>query len=132
MNGSSSFVGTPANARRTGKPSPSKPLGAVVSRRTGRKTVVAGSSSGSRGRTRMSSTVIAGMGSDLPDFGEDTGDDGEFVLVEVIDEALSDGGQMGRRGAEHVPRPGENPSRPASSPIRRRRSGASDSTTSTW
>ena len=36
MNGSRSAEWTPANARRTGKPSPSTPLGAVVTDRTGR------------------------------------------------------------------------------------------------
>ena len=36
MNGSSTSSGTPANARWTGKPSPSKPVGAVVTEVTGR------------------------------------------------------------------------------------------------
>ena len=40
MNGSRSAVDTPANARRTGKPSPSKPLGAVVIERTERERFV--------------------------------------------------------------------------------------------
>src|SRR5687768_1190817 len=100
MNGSSSVMGTPANARRTGKPSPSYPLGAVVSRRTGRKAVVAGSSRGSRGRTRTSSTVIAGMGSDLPDSGEHPADDGEFLVVQVVDEAVPYGLEVQRRGGD--------------------------------
>ena len=39
MNGSRSRRSTPANARRTGKPSPSKPDGAVVTERTRRRTV---------------------------------------------------------------------------------------------
>ena len=61
MNGSSSSSSTPANARRTGKPSPSKPDGAVVSRVTGRWRATIGSGLGMRGRTVMSSTVMAGM-----------------------------------------------------------------------
>ena len=36
MNGSSTSFAMPAKARRTGKPSPSKPLGAVVSEINGR------------------------------------------------------------------------------------------------
>src|SRR5918996_101996 len=43
MNGSRSPRSTPAKARRTGKPSPSKPRGAVVTWRTGRGRAVAGS-----------------------------------------------------------------------------------------
>src|SRR3954470_8615976 len=92
MNGSSSLSGTPAKARRTGKPSPSKPVGAVVRRRTGRKPA-AGSSCGRRGRTRTSSTVMAGISS-LPDFFEHAGDDRELFGVETIDEAVPDGDQM--------------------------------------
>src|SRR3984957_21289371 len=61
MNGSSWRRSTPAKARRTGKPSPSNPDGAVVTETTGRSTVVAASGSLTRGRTRMSSTVTAGM-----------------------------------------------------------------------
>src|SRR5512144_1081442 len=41
MNGSRSARSTPAKARRTGKPSPSKPLGAVVTDFTGRSTASA-------------------------------------------------------------------------------------------
>src|SRR5258708_6716968 len=59
MNGSRSFRWTPANARRTGKPSPSKPDGAVVILTTGRSPSDAGSVT--RGRTRRLSTVTAGM-----------------------------------------------------------------------
>ena len=65
MNGSSFARSTPAKARRTGKPSPSKPDGAVVTDTTGRSAAVAASGSGTRGRTRMSSTVTAGMPSPL-------------------------------------------------------------------
>src|SRR5690606_7724576 len=61
-NGSRSARDTPAKARRTGKPSPSSPLGAVVTCRTGRCSTVAGSGAGMRGRVRVSA-VIAGMGS---------------------------------------------------------------------
>jgi hypothetical protein len=52
---------TPAKARRTGSPSPSKPRGAVVIPVTGRGRAIAGSGTGTRGRTVMSSTVTAGM-----------------------------------------------------------------------
>src|SRR3954451_8164150 len=98
MKGSSSLRGTPAKARRTGKPSPSNPVGAVVRRRTFRK-AADGSRSGSRGRTRTSSTVMAGM-SGLPDLGERAADDGEFVVVEMVDEAVADGLEMQRRGSD--------------------------------
>src|SRR6266705_5186950 len=50
---------TPANARRTGKPSPSSPLGAVLTPSTGRSTA-AGAGSGSRGRVSVSA-VTAGI-----------------------------------------------------------------------
>src|SRR6266581_2390692 len=63
MNGSRRARSTPANARRTGNPSPSKPDGAVVTDSTGRSAVAAGSGSWTRGSTRMSSTVTAGMSS---------------------------------------------------------------------
>src|SRR4051794_38573371 len=96
MNGSSSSTGTPAKARRTGKPSPSKPEGAVVSRRTARNSVV-GASSGRRGSTRTSSTVMAGI-SGLPHFFENPVDDLELVGVETIDEAVPDGDQVQRGG----------------------------------
>src|SRR5881394_4096104 len=61
MYGSSRARSTPAKARRTGKPSPSNPDGAVVTDATGRSAAAVGSGSGTRGRTRMSSTVTAGM-----------------------------------------------------------------------
>lgn len=60
MNGSRSRRSAPANARRTGKPSPSNPDGAVVMERTRRCTAV-GASAGTRGRTVRSATVTAGM-----------------------------------------------------------------------
>src|SRR5215217_8093976 len=60
MNGSRSRRSTPAKARRTGKPSPSKPDGAVVTERTRRRTVP-GAGTGTRARVVVSSTVIAGM-----------------------------------------------------------------------
>src|SRR3954470_24117499 len=60
MNGSRSRRSTPANARRTGNPSPSKPDGAVVTERTRRRTVP-GAGSGTRGRVVVSSTVTAGI-----------------------------------------------------------------------
>src|SRR6516225_5266529 len=59
MNGSSWARSTPANARRTGKPSPSKPDGAVVTLSTGRS--LTGPGSVTRGRTRRFSTETAGM-----------------------------------------------------------------------
>src|ERR1700709_711278 len=62
--GSRSRRSTPANARRTGKPSPSKPDGAVVTDRTRRRTV-RGAGSGTRGRAVGSSTVTAGMPASL-------------------------------------------------------------------
>ena len=64
MNGSRSRRSTPANARRTGKPSPSKPDGAVVTERTRRRTVP-GAGTGTRGRVVVSSTVTAGMPASL-------------------------------------------------------------------
>ena len=63
MNGSSSARSTPANARRTGKPSPSKPCGAVVMLFTLRAR--APGSSLTRGNTVMSLTVTAGIGLSL-------------------------------------------------------------------
>src|SRR5580704_17900793 len=65
MNGSSSASGTPAKARRTGKPSPSKPAGASVTVFTGR---IDERSAGGvmRGSTRLSGTVTAGMAISLP------------------------------------------------------------------
>src|SRR4051812_22984684 len=99
MNGSSSGMVTPANARRTGKPSPSYPDGAVVSRVTGRYAVAAGSSCGRRGRTRTSSTVIAGI-SGLSDSVENTPDDFQLVRVEHVDEAVPDSDQVQRSGGD--------------------------------
>src|ERR1035437_3241622 len=60
-NGSRSDMLTPANARRTGNPSPSKPLGAVVTDAKGRSVITVGSGSGTRGRAATLSTVTAGM-----------------------------------------------------------------------
>src|SRR5580765_6574380 len=60
MNGSNAARSTPAKARRTGKPSPSKPLGADVTDTTGRGTDAVGSGA-IRGRTVRSSTVMAGI-----------------------------------------------------------------------
>jgi len=48
-------------ARRTGKPSPSSPEGAVVTVITGRSCWTAGSVSGTRGNWSMDATVTAGM-----------------------------------------------------------------------
>src|SRR5580692_8358991 len=59
-NGSRSASGTPAKARRTGKPSPSKPAGASVTDLTGRM-VERSAGAVRRGRTRLSGTVTAGM-----------------------------------------------------------------------
>src|SRR5487761_2354608 len=60
--GSRAARSTPANARRTGNPSPSRPLGADVTETTGRGTEALRSGWGMRGRTRRSVTVTAGMG----------------------------------------------------------------------
>src|SRR6476659_4803408 len=57
--GSSRSSGTPENARRTGKPSPSKPEGAVVTVSTGRNW--ASGAMTTRGRDRTSVTVTAGI-----------------------------------------------------------------------
>src|SRR3954451_10934268 len=62
MKGSSRRRSTPANARRTGKPSPSNPVGAVVTLTTGRSRSTAGSVVGVRGNVRVSA-VTAGMAS---------------------------------------------------------------------
>jgi hypothetical protein len=51
----------PAKARRTGKPSPSNPEGAVVTDRTGRSTDASGSGSVIAGSLRGSATVMAGI-----------------------------------------------------------------------
>src|SRR3954453_13832499 len=59
-NGSRSRRPPPAKARRTGKPSPSKPDGAVVTERLRRRTV-RGAGTGTRARGVVSSTVTAGM-----------------------------------------------------------------------
>src|SRR5215210_6385292 len=58
MKGSRSARSTPAKARRTGKPSPSNPLGALVMPRTPRSTP---GPTTMRGRTVRSGTVMAGM-----------------------------------------------------------------------
>src|SRR5664280_723222 len=60
-NGSRSDMLTPANARRTGNPSPSKPLGAVVTDAKGRSVITVESGSLTRGRAATLSTVTAGM-----------------------------------------------------------------------
>jgi hypothetical protein len=52
----------PAKARRTGKPSPSRPLGAVVTDLTGRSLETAGSGAATFGSFDKSLTVTAGMG----------------------------------------------------------------------
>src|ERR1035437_6415304 len=67
MNGSSSFRSTPANARLTGKPSPSKADGALVMDTTGRW-ITLGSSAGTGGRTVTSGTVKAGIADSLGRF----------------------------------------------------------------
>src|SRR6185503_9898775 len=59
-NGSRSDRSTPANARRTGNPSPSKPLGAALTPRT-RRNRAPGATGGTRSRVLGSSTVMAGM-----------------------------------------------------------------------
>ena len=51
----------PGEGRRTGKPSPSKPEGAVVTETTRRSLATAASGSGTRGRASTFSTLIAGM-----------------------------------------------------------------------
>src|SRR5689334_23457145 len=60
MNGSRSRRSTPANARRTGKPSPSCPDGAVVTDRTVRSTAC-GPGGEIRGSVVTSATVMAGI-----------------------------------------------------------------------
>ena len=64
-NGSSRSRPTPANARRTGNPSPSKPEGAIVTEVTFRSATLP-MGSGTLGRTRMFSTVTAGMATPFP------------------------------------------------------------------
>src|SRR5579875_2640662 len=59
MNGSRSRTETPANARTTGKPSPSYPRGPVVTCLTGRS-VSPSVAAATRGRVRVSA-VMAGM-----------------------------------------------------------------------
>src|SRR5450631_1157659 len=61
MNGSRARRSTPANARRTGNPSPSRPDGAVVTESTGRSRSMAGSVNGTRGNANGFSTVTAGI-----------------------------------------------------------------------
>src|ERR1039457_670979 len=58
--GASSAWLTPANARRTGKPNPSKPRGALVTDTTGRLFAVPWSGASMTGRVSGSSTVTAG------------------------------------------------------------------------
>ena len=58
-NGSRVVRSTPANARRTGKPSPSRPLGAVVTETT-RRSAASGPGPGTRGRAIVS-LVTAGI-----------------------------------------------------------------------
>src|SRR5262249_50667885 len=60
-NGSSRSIGTPAKARRTGNPSPSKPAGAVGTRMTGRPHGAAGAGAVTTGSVRGSATVMAGI-----------------------------------------------------------------------
>src|SRR4051794_32418021 len=60
MKGSSARWLTPAKARRTGNPSPSKPFGAVVTAST-RRGVASGAACGTRGSVSGFSTVTAGM-----------------------------------------------------------------------
>src|SRR6266705_111780 len=60
-NGSRVARSTPAKARRTGKPSPSKPLGAVVTEITGRSASVSGFGRGTRASASGFSTVPAGL-----------------------------------------------------------------------
>src|SRR5262245_10182204 len=59
-NGSRSARSTPAKARRTGKPSPSRPPGAALTPRTRRNRASAGTAD-TRSSVVGSSTVIAGM-----------------------------------------------------------------------
>src|ERR1700744_4475719 len=60
-NGSRYFIVRPANARRTGKPSPSRPWGAVVTVFTGRSTLVAISTAEKCTKSLHFSGVTAGM-----------------------------------------------------------------------
>src|SRR5688572_25406570 len=64
-NGSRVASSTPAKARRTGKPSPSNPVGAVVTERTGRCTA-SKVGEASRGRATVSA-VTAGIGTSRVD-----------------------------------------------------------------
>src|SRR5438270_13837221 len=84
MNGSSSSIDTPANARRTGKPSPSNPRGAVVTELTGRTTVRLGSRAVMRGSASVLA-VTAGISK-----GVTIGRDGLFLRAVA---------QLGRDGA---------------------------------
>src|ERR1700722_2141066 len=59
-NGSRSARLTPAKARRTGKPSPSRPRGAFVTDRTWRSATLSRSSAGTAGSVVRSATVTAG------------------------------------------------------------------------
>src|ERR687894_1501177 len=59
--GSSRCCATPANARRTGKPSPSNPVGALVTDRTGRSREASSVGEATTGSVRGSATVMAGI-----------------------------------------------------------------------
>jgi hypothetical protein len=54
-------MGTPAKARLTGKPSPSKPAGSVVTDLTARSRAATGSGGVILGSVKTSSTVTAGI-----------------------------------------------------------------------
>src|ERR1700709_1879990 len=86
MNGSSAARSTPAKARNTGKPSPSKPRGAVVTDSTGRWLVDAGSGTAIRGRTVRSSTVMAGIRTLFPGDAKSTsiGDDAPLSELQSV------------------------------------------------
>src|SRR5688500_11354777 len=130
MNGSSSDIGTPANARRTGKPSPSNPLGAVMMRLTLRKAAPAGAILGRRGRTRTSSTVTAGMVTPLAGAGgpqplgaalECLGQHGDRGVVEVVDERAPHRTQVVRGGVAQGRETGGGQDRLAAPPVLRTR-----------
>src|SRR5256885_1819846 len=76
-NGSRAARSTPANARRTGKPSPSMPLGAGVSEATGRSTAP-GKAEARRGR---------GTGAAVT---------GRIATIEALEYALGDVGREAR------------------------------------
>src|SRR5438128_4053420 len=68
--GSRARRSTPANARRTGKPSPSRPVGAVVTDATGRSRATIGSTLGMCGSVNGFSTVTAGISGPPHDVGQ--------------------------------------------------------------